>query len=120
MFLLREALDAAHIHYDLEVVTDGEKALAIIDAMDRNENQPRPELIILDLNLPKKNGTEVLAHLKRSRRCGEIRVLIVTSSNSTLDRSTTSDLGANGYFCKPSSYDEFLEVGPVIRNLLES
>jgi len=115
--LLREALEAAGIPADLQVFSDGEKAIEYVDEIE-NDSAPCPALVILDLNLPRRTGAEVLEHLRRSQRCHAARVLIVTSSDSEKDRAKTASLGANGYFRKPSSYDAFLKVGDVVKKML--
>jgi two-component system, chemotaxis family, response regulator Rcp1 len=115
--LLREAIETAGILAGLDIISDGEKAIEFIDQID-NGNAPCPALVLLDLNLPRRTGAEVLEHLRQSQKCREARVLIVTSSNSGKDRAKTASLGANGYFQKPSSYDAFLKVGDVVKNML--
>ena len=115
--LVREAIEAAGILADLEVFSDGEKAIEYIDQIE-NDSMPCPTLVILDLNLPRRTGAEVLEHLRRSPKCRAARVLIVTSSNSEKDHAKTASLGANGYFRKPSSYDAFLKVGEVVKKML--
>jgi CheY-like chemotaxis protein len=118
VYLLREAIKTAGILADLQVVSDGEKAIEYIDQIE-NDSAPCPALVILDLNLPRRTGGEVLEHLRRGQKCRAVRVLIVTSSNSGKDRAKTASLGANGYFQKPSSYDAFLKVGEVVKKMLE-
>jgi DNA-binding response OmpR family regulator len=75
-------------------------------------------MLILDLNLPKKDGFEVLRWLRSSGRYKGVPVIVVTSSNAPADRAEAERLGA-AYFRKPSAYDEFLKVGPILRRLLE-
>lgn len=77
-----------------------------------------PDLVLLDLNLPKKDGIEVLRHMRKSAACQNTRVLIVTSSDSTGDRESVKALGLDGYFRKPSVYAEFMKLGSMIRELL--
>ena len=103
---------------NLYVVSDGEGATRFIEAADSYDQAPCPVLILLDLNLPRKTGLEVLQHIRQSKKCANALVLIVTSSDSQNDRDATTLLGANGYFRKPSSYDEYLKIGEVVRELL--
>ncbi len=117
--LLREAIDAAGILADLNVISDGEKAIEFIDQID-NGNAPCPALVLLDLNLPRRTGSEILEYLRRSQRCHAALVLIVTSSDSEKDRAKTASLGANGYFRKPSNYEAFLKVGEVMKKMLST
>lgn len=118
LFLIREALEAARLTPELHIVTDGEKAIQFIDKADADAGAPCPVFLILDLNLPKKSGGEVLAYLRQSRKCAAAQVLIVTSSDSTQDREETARLGANGYFRKPSGYDAYLKLGGIVRTML--
>ncbi len=118
VFLLREAIQAAGVPADLHVASDGEQAFDFINQTDVNESEPGPSLVLLDLNLPKRTGIEVLEHLKQSPKCRDTRVLIVTSSDSEQDRANTAKLGVDGYFRKPSGYDAFMKIGEVVKNLL--
>jgi CheY-like chemotaxis protein len=72
---------------------------------------------LVDLNLPKRDGFEVLRRLRASGRCKDIPVLVITSSDSPSDLTQAASLGA-GYFRKPPSYDEFLKLGGVLRQVL--
>jgi chemotaxis family two-component system response regulator Rcp1 len=118
VFLMREALRAARLPADLEVVNDGEKAVQFFEAADRDPNARCPAFIILDLNIPRIHGTEVLSRLRQSRTCSGAIVLIVTSSDSNKDREEAARLGANGYFRKPSRYQAYLELGNIVRTML--
>lgn len=120
VLLIREALETAKLNVDLRVIPDGEKAIRFFEELDGNNSLICPDLAIIDINLPKKHGGEVLGMMRNSRRCANLRVLIVTSSNSVKDRETMASLGIDGYFTKPSQYDDFMKLGDVIRNLLGS
>jgi CheY-like chemotaxis protein len=117
--MVQEALAEYQCPAILHVVEDGEEAIRFIDAADQDEEGPCLALILLDLNLPKRSGTEVLAHIRGSQRCVHTKVLIITSSDSPGDREETRRLGANEYFLKPPSYGDFLKVGEIIRNMLQ-
>ena len=116
---MREALQHGKIDADIDVVRDGDAATRYIDSIDANENATCPDLILLDLNLPRKTGDEVLKHLRRSPRCGNVRVLIVSSSDAPQDIGTVQNLSVAGYFKKPSDYSAFMKLGPWLRKLLE-
>lgn len=118
VFLVREALRQTGINFHLNVLDDGEKAVDFIDALDSDQSLLCPDLILLDLNLPKRSGDQILQHMRRSARCGAIPVMVVTSSDSSKDRSETARLGATHYFRKPSRLDEFMQLGPLVRDLL--
>lgn len=117
MFLIREALSSS-LTADITVVEDGERATAFFESADADESIVCPDLVILDINLPKKNGGQVLKSLRDSRRCAGVQVLVVTSSNSANDRDLMSRYGANAYFRKPSAYLEFMKLGEVVRLML--
>jgi CheY-like chemotaxis protein len=119
VYLVREALKRAGGDFQLTVLEDGEKAVQFIDRMDRDENAACPSLVLLDLNLPKKSGEQVLEHMRSSRRCGHIPVIVVTSSDSPRDKAQAARLGATQYFRKPSRLDEFMQLGPLVRDLLQ-
>jgi DNA-binding response OmpR family regulator len=86
--------------------------------VDADASIPCPALVLLDINLPKKNGGDVLKHMRQSRRCAAARILVVSSSDSAQDRQQMKSLGADGYFRKPSQYDAFMELGELIKTLL--
>ena len=91
-----------------------------MDQADANAGAPCPGLVILDINLPKKQGTDVLQHLRKSPRCGDALVIVVSTSQSARDRQGVMKFGANLYFAKPSEYDEFLKLGDRIKELFAS
>lgn len=96
---------------------DGEKAIAFLDEVDEGIT-PCPALIVLDLNLPKRTGREVLQRVRSSPRCGKTLVAIFSSSDAAKDREETANLGANRYIRKPSNLDEFMAVGSILKDLL--
>ena len=120
VFLIREAMEHAALAFDLHVLGDGEEALELITKIDSNETMPPPRLIILDLNLPKVSGGQVLAHVRQSSRCCAVPVLVLTSSDSSKDKAEISQFAATHYFRKSSSLGEFMSLGLFVRNLLES
>lgn len=120
VFLIREAIAASGIRAGIHSVRDGEQATKFFDDADRDGSAPCPNLVILDINLPKKHGIEVLRHLRESPRCGNAAVIVVSTSDSAQDREESMKRGANGYFRKPSEFDEFLKLGDLIRALLPS
>ena len=103
---------------DLDVVQDGEKAIRFFDRVDQDESAACPVLVIIDINLPKRPGGEVLREMRKSRRCAGALVVVVTSSDSSRDRDDMARLGANAYFRKPSDYESFLKLGEVAGALL--
>lgn len=119
VFLIREAFESAHVKANVQVVTDGSAAMKFFDAVDADENTSCPALVLLDMNLPKRNGSEVLNHLRRSRRCRGARVIIVSSSDAPRDRASVAELATVGYFKKPSEFAEFMKLGPLVKALLD-
>lgn len=119
VYLIRQAIQAADLKADLDVVQDGEKAIRFFDQVDHDESAACPVMVILDINLPKRQGGEVLREMRKSRRCANALVLVVTSSDSSRDRDDMARMGANAYFRKPSDYESFLKLGDVASALLE-
>jgi chemotaxis family two-component system response regulator Rcp1 len=118
VFLIQEALEAAKLPVAIHVVRDGEQAVRFFELADADGNVPCPALVILDINLPRKQGGEVLKYMRTTRRCGKAVVIAVSTSDSLRDREQMTNLGANGYFRKPSEYDEFMKLGGLVRQLL--
>ena len=118
VFLVKEAISAHKLNIELHLIEDGEQAIQFIAAIDANPQAQCPQLFLLDLNLPKKSGAEVLEHIRRSKRCAKSLVLIITSSDAQNDREKSTALGATAYFRKPSGYESYLKLGEVIQQLL--
>ena len=118
VLLIREAIDASYPGLTVDVVKDGDQAVRFFDRLDRNSSMPCPDLLILDINLPKRPGSEVLKHMRQSQRCRDALVLVVSTSDSARDREQMTELGANGYFKKPSEYDAFMKLGGLVKNLI--
>ncbi len=108
--LTQEALKEGKILNNLSVVTDGVEAMAFLRREGRYEKAPRPELILLDLNLPKKDGREVLAEIKTDPSLKLIPVVVLTSSEAEQDILKSYKLHANCYISKPVDWDQFMEV----------
>lgn len=118
MFLIREAIAGVRVKADLHFVSDGDAATRFFDSADADAAAPCPTPVLLDLNLPKKSGNDVLRHLRASRRCGNAAVLIVSSSDALSDRAAVGSLGVDGYFRKPSDYNDFMKLGDLVKKLL--
>jgi chemotaxis family two-component system response regulator Rcp1 len=114
--LTREALKDAKMHIRLSVVADGVEAMAFLERRGEFTDAPRPDLILLDLNLPKKDGREVLKDIKDSDTLGAIPVVILTTSASEADILKSYRLHANCYITKPVDLDGFLKVVNSIDN----
>jgi CheY-like chemotaxis protein len=118
LFLIREAIEG--IDAEIQVVMDGAEALNFLTRVEADLGSACPDLVILDINLPKKKGGEILRSLRSGLRCGRTQVIVVTSSSSSRDRDEMSRLGANGYFHKPSNYADFMKLGDLVRLTLEN
>jgi chemotaxis family two-component system response regulator Rcp1 len=108
--LMREAMRDGEWFKKLHAVEDGEKALAYLRREGQYDRAPKPDLIILDLNLPKKDGREVLQEIKADDTLRRIPVVILTTSEAERDICRAYDLHANCYIKKPSDLDEYLDV----------
>jgi CheY-like chemotaxis protein len=101
---------------DLHVVRNGEEALEFLRHTGKFKNSPRPDIILLDLNLPKKNGTEVLAEIKADEGLSRIPVIVLTASRAQDDIMAAYNLHANCYLVKPIDLDQFTSVIAGIRD----
>jgi CheY-like chemotaxis protein len=108
--LTREALKEGKVHNNLHVAPDGVEALAFLRREGRYADAVRPDLILLDLNLPRKGGREVLEEIKGDPSLRHIPVVILTSSSAEQDIARAYDLHANCYISKPVDLDQFIMV----------
>ncbi len=114
VMLVRLALREAGLDCDLQVVGDGEKAIELLDRLDRDPNLPPIDLLIVDLNLPKCNGEEVLARLRATRRNGRARAIVLSGSLVEADYQGVRKLGVLHCFQKPASLAEYLRLGTMV------
>jgi CheY-like chemotaxis protein len=118
IFLVREALRTHQLHYALRILSDGEQAAEYLNTMGNSPESPCPDIFLVDLNLPKASGHELLKTFKD--RCNDdVPVVVMTSSDAPWDRTRASELGAARFFRKPSGLDEFLELGALVKELVE-
>ena len=114
--LTQEAFREGKLHTRLHVVSDGEAALELLRQRGAYAAAARPDLILLDLNLPKKDGREVLAEIKRDDELKSIPVVILTTSKAEQDILKVYHLHANCYVTKPVNLEQFLGVVKAIEN----
>ncbi len=114
--LIKEVFKDAKIYNSMQVAFDGEAALQILRKEGVYENSSRPDLILLDLNLPKKDGREVLKEIKVDEELKCIPVVILTTSNAEEDLIETYKMNANCYITKPVDLDQFINVVESIEN----
>lgn len=117
VFLVREAVTSAGLSVNLYFMADGDAALWFFGRIEESSDQC-PEVLLLDLNIPRANGFEVLTWLRNSARCNSMRVVVMTSSAARTDREKSESLHIDQYFNKPSTYSEFLKLGEIVRGLL--
>lgn len=115
VFLVRRALNRTAVPYELRLARNGEDALRIVE--ENGEGQ-FPDIFILDLNLPRFSGGEVLARIRANRAFDATPVIILTSSDSSQDRVRSLELGADRYFCKPTDLNAFMSLGPIIQEIV--
>jgi len=108
--LAREALEAGKISNHLSVVGDGEEAMAFLRRQGKHAGALRPDMVLLDLNLPKKDGREVLAEIKADEDLKRIPVVVLTTSRAEADIVKTYNLHANCYITKPIDLNQFIKV----------
>ena len=114
VYLIRQALEEHGIRFNLQVAAHGGEVLDFISGAPLQV----PDLIVLDLNLPRYEGLEVLKTVRQTNALSRVPVVILTSSDSPRDRLAASELGADCYIRKPSNLDEFLEIGKTLQGLL--
>ncbi|HBG93463.1 MAG: response regulator [Nitrospirae bacterium RIFOXYB2_FULL_43_5] len=114
--LIQEVLKEAKVKNDLHVVYDGVDALAFLRREGKYKDVPRPDMILLDLNLPKKSGHEVLADIKADENLKQIPVVILTVSKNDEDIIKSYNLHANCFITKPMDLNQFLNVVKAIED----
>ncbi len=107
-----------HLPIDFHIVRDGQEAIQFFDRAAADPDKPCPEVVILDINLPKKPGGAVLKHIRSRSRCAQAHVIVVSTSDSEDDSEVMKELGADGYFRKPSDFDEFMKLGDLVKSVL--
>ena len=108
--LTKKALKQGKLANNLHVVADGVKAMRYLRQEAEYADAPRPDLILLDLNMPRKDGKEVLADIDEEDELSRIPVVVLTSSESEADIARSYELSANAYLTKPVDFDGFVEI----------
>jgi len=116
VYLVREAMKTEGLECRLQVAEDGEMAIQILNRVDA-ETDPAPNLLLVDLNVPRRDGIQVLQRMRQSPRYAGIPVIVISSSDSQADRERALAMGATEYFRKPSTLDEFMKLGRLVRTL---
>jgi two-component system, chemotaxis family, response regulator Rcp1 len=115
--LVREAFEMHDVVNEVVVISDGAKAVAFLDAVEQQQHDP-PALILLDLNIPKIRGLEVLQHVRKSAACAAVPVVIFSSSSAKRDYDDALRFGATQYRTKPCELSQFMDIGADIKRLL--
>ncbi|HEV3439027.1 MAG TPA: response regulator [Gemmata sp.] len=116
VLLAKEALEYSKVVNNLHTVPDGVEAMAFLRKEGKYQDVPRPGLILLDLNLPRKDGREVLAEIKSDEKLKRIPVVVLTTSKSEADVLKAYGLYANCYIVKPVDFEKFADVVKNIEN----
>ena len=119
MGLIRKALEEHGVEGELFVVTDGEEAIEFIQTLE-TQKAACPDLFIIDLNLPRRSGRDVLEILRSLPACLALPVVVLSSSDAAQDRADAIRLGANEYLPKPSALDEFLSLGVIFKTMIDN
>jgi two-component system, chemotaxis family, response regulator Rcp1 len=119
VYLIEHALRQQGLTYRLEIADNGEDMLKMIAAIEQDPAQRCPDLFLVDLNLPRHSGDEILARIRQSSRCASVPVIIITSSDSPQDRSRANELGASFYFRKPADLQSFMKIGQIVGDFLD-
>ncbi|MCW2639519.1 MAG: response regulator [Dactylosporangium sp.] len=110
VLMTQEAFEEHKVRNHLAVVNDGAEAIAYLRREGRYADAPRPDLVLLDLNLPRRDGREVLAEIKNDPDLRQIPVVVLTTSQADEDIVRSYQLHANAYVTKPVDFDRFIEV----------
>lgn len=114
--LTQEAFAENGMPADFTAAMSGDEALELLKSIGKETRLP--DLILLDLNLPKINGLEILAYVRRHPRLGRVPTVVLTTSNRTQDREQSHQLGATDYLVKPAIFSEFLDLVTGLRRFL--
>jgi chemotaxis family two-component system response regulator Rcp1 len=118
VFLVRRALEKHGLKHQLTVAHNGEEAMKFLKQAEQGPVADAPELVLLDLNLPKVDGSQVLSHIRQTGAFATTPVIIITSSDSPADRDRALSLGANVYFRKPTDLNSFMKLGCVVERFV--
>jgi CheY-like chemotaxis protein len=118
VYLVGKSLEKHGLPHRLVVANDGEEAIRLIDAIDAPGAVP--DLVLLDLNLPKRSGREVVERLRSNPHCASVPVIVVSSSDSVAGRGNMEDLGVTAFFVKPAGLDDFMQLGELVKHILQA
>jgi CheY-like chemotaxis protein len=119
VMVVEEILHQQKAEFEITVASDGQQAIELVRGLDRDTSLPAFDIALVDLNLPRHTGHEVLAEVRKGARTGNIPVIIVTSSRSPKDVKRARELGATEYFEKVADLDAYSALGPLILRTLD-
>jgi chemotaxis family two-component system response regulator Rcp1 len=114
ILLVQKALQKHHILHRLHVIRDGEQALAYVERIGEPGGEPLPDLILLDLNLPKADGRQILSAVRMHPGSSAAPVIVISSSTTLREQARMAQLGVSSYFRKPLDFDEFMQLGAIV------
>jgi two-component system, chemotaxis family, response regulator Rcp1 len=116
--IVRIALRDQNLDHVLQVARDGEEAIALIEQADNDSRIAGPDLLLLDMHLPKYDGEAILKRLRSTERYAQIPVIVMTSSDAPQDQARAQKHAAMFYFRKPSRLEEFIQLGAIVSDIL--
>ena len=117
--LLRRALQSAGLDCDLAVIEDGAEALAFMRGHGKYRDARPPDLAVMDLNLPKNDGLEVLEEMRKNPALSQVPVAVLSSSSSPRERNRLKELRVTRFITKPYDLEQFMEIGSILKSLLD-
>ena len=114
--LVRDALQQQLLNFELVVMDNGDKIRSFLNTPE--ENHPNPDVLLLDLNLPRVDGPDMFRLLREHPCCCDAPLIVITSSDSPRDREWTEQFRVAHYFRKPSNYDAFMKLGELVRSVV--
>jgi CheY-like chemotaxis protein len=120
VFVIRRVLQECGLGQHVRVATDGQEAVLYLQSIAEGRSSPSPGLVLLDLNVPKVSGIDVLRRLRAGPRWRSTPVIVVTSSVSEQDRKAVENLGAAAYFQKPNDLSAYMQLAQVIKRILRA
>jgi CheY-like chemotaxis protein len=119
VFLVRKALGKQRMNYVLRVLKDGLEAEAYLNLMGTAPESPCPDVFLVDLNLPRGDGHELLKKFRAHPECSAVPVVVVTSSDAPSDRELAQKAGANAYFRKPADLHQYMQLGELVEKMVQ-
>jgi CheY-like chemotaxis protein len=120
IYLFRKALESAGLDFELTTIENGAKALALVAGNEKNGGSPIPDLIVLDLNMPKNDALRVLRTIRQDPRFKKIPVVMTSSSPSLALLSTLEELNIARYIHKPPDLNNFLKIGEALKGVIQA